>query len=171
MSKKIILGSSSITILKEVEWNLPDSEYEILPANDPEDFKEQMKTQKAALFIIDRDMQDGQGGALCKEIKSSEQFASVPVLLLVKQEFAETDDAILAIGKLEARAKNYEAAIEQFEKIRSDYPSSELYEEASLWIPYSYMKAEDTGRHPHPKEHQTDTNAQPGCFAHPRKKG
>ena len=57
-----------------------------------------------------------------------------------------SDDALFALGRLESRAKNYDAAIENFEKLKSDYPSSELFEETSLWIPYTCMKAEDTAK-------------------------
>ncbi len=51
-----------------------------------------------------------------------------------------TDDALLALGQLEVRAKNYDTAIDYFERIRAEYPSCELYEEASLWVPYTYMR-------------------------------
>ena len=55
-----------------------------------------------------------------------------------------TDDALLALGKLEVRAKNYAAAVEYFEKLRANFPTCELYEEASLWVPYTYMRAGDS---------------------------
>jgi tetratricopeptide (TPR) repeat protein len=55
-----------------------------------------------------------------------------------------SDDALFALGNLESRAKNYDAAIANFEKLIADYPSSERFEEANLWVPYSYMQAEDT---------------------------
>jgi len=85
MSKKIILGSSSITILKEVEWNLTDTDYEIIPANDIDDFRQSMKSQNPDLLIIDRDMQEGNGVSLCNEIKSNAEFAQLPLIILVKK--------------------------------------------------------------------------------------
>jgi tetratricopeptide (TPR) repeat protein len=57
-----------------------------------------------------------------------------------------TDDAVLQLGKLEARDKNYGAAIAYFEKLQTDHPASDLFEEASIWIPYTYMRADDTVR-------------------------
>jgi len=99
MTKKIILGSSSITILKEVEWNLTETDYEIVPANDADDFKEQMKIQKPDLFIIDRDMQEGNGISLCKEVKSSDQYSKIPVIMLVKKEEDQKDDFITQLAK------------------------------------------------------------------------
>ncbi|MGA1792073.1 MAG: response regulator, partial [bacterium] len=99
MSKKIILGSSSITILKEVEWNLTETDYEIVPANDTDDFKEQMKTQKPDLFIIDRDMQEGNGVSLCKEVKTSDQYSKIPVIMLVKKEEDQKEDFITQLAK------------------------------------------------------------------------
>ncbi|MGA1839473.1 MAG: response regulator [bacterium] len=99
MSKKIILGSSSITILKEVEWNLTDSDYEIMPANDLDDFYELVKSKNPDLLIIDRDMQDGNGISLCKELKSSNQYARFPVILLVKKTDEESQESMLALEK------------------------------------------------------------------------
>lgn len=57
-----------------------------------------------------------------------------------------SDDALFALGSLESRAKNYDAAIENFEKLQADYPTSELFEEASIWVPYTYMKTENTAK-------------------------
>jgi tetratricopeptide (TPR) repeat protein len=54
------------------------------------------------------------------------------------------DDALLALGKLEAREKNHDVAVEYFEKLRADYPASELREEAAIWVPYTHMRAADT---------------------------
>jgi len=55
-----------------------------------------------------------------------------------------SDDALMALGKMEAKAKNYDIAIEKFERLRADYPASDLFEEASVWVPYTYMRAKDT---------------------------
>ena len=99
MNKKIILGSSSITILKEVEWNLTNSDYEIMPANDSDDFYELLKSKNPDLLIIDRDMQDGHGVSLCKELKSSDQYAKFPVILLVKKTDEESEVSIIALEK------------------------------------------------------------------------
>lgn len=55
-----------------------------------------------------------------------------------------SDDALFALGKMDARDKDHAAAIERFELLLADYPESELNEEVSLWIPYTYMQADDT---------------------------
>ncbi|MGA1844927.1 MAG: response regulator, partial [bacterium] len=99
MSKKIILGSSSITILKEVEWNLTDTDYEIIPANDIDDFRQSMKSQGPDLLIIDRDMQEGNGISLCNEIKSDETFAQLPLIVLVKKTEDESDEHVESLEK------------------------------------------------------------------------
>ncbi|MGA1795721.1 MAG: response regulator [bacterium] len=99
MSKKIILGSSSITILKEVEWNLTDTDYEIIPANDIDDFRQSMKSQGPDLLIIDRDMQEGSGVSLCNEIKSDQAFAQLPLIVLVKKAEDGGDEQLESLGK------------------------------------------------------------------------
>lgn len=53
-----------------------------------------------------------------------------------------SDDALLSLGKLESKAKNYDTAIGHFGKLVADYPDSELREEASIWVPYCLDKAD-----------------------------
>ncbi len=57
-----------------------------------------------------------------------------------------TDDALFALGKMESRDKNYSTALERFEELLADYPDSELFEEVSLWVPYTHMRADDSVR-------------------------
>ena len=51
-----------------------------------------------------------------------------------------TDNSFFALGRMEQRGKNYDEAIEYFEKLEADYPASELYEDACIYVPYIYMK-------------------------------
>jgi tetratricopeptide (TPR) repeat protein len=55
-----------------------------------------------------------------------------------------SDDCLLAIGRMDISAEAYETAVDLFERLQSDYPESELFEEANIYVPYTYMKAGKT---------------------------
>ncbi len=52
-----------------------------------------------------------------------------------------SDDAMLALGRMELKAEHYADAVELFERLQVRYPESELFEEANIYVPYTYMKA------------------------------
>lgn len=53
-----------------------------------------------------------------------------------------SDDALMAVGKLELKARNYDLAVEQFERFKKTFPDSEMYEDAAIYVPYTLMRAE-----------------------------
>lgn len=52
-----------------------------------------------------------------------------------------SDDCLLSLGQMELKSKNYAAAVDYFEKMQADYPTSELFEEANIYVPYTWMRA------------------------------
>ncbi|MBU1320649.1 MAG: outer membrane protein assembly factor BamD [candidate division Zixibacteria bacterium] len=52
-----------------------------------------------------------------------------------------SDDCLLSLGQMELKAKNYADAVGYFEMMQTEYPASELFEEANVYVPYTLMKA------------------------------
>ncbi len=52
-----------------------------------------------------------------------------------------SDNSMLALGRMKLKAERYSDAIDMFEKLQDRYPDSELFEEANVYVPYTYMKA------------------------------
>lgn len=93
MDKKLILYSNSTTIQKIVEWSLEDIDNELITATDKKQAKDILRNNVPDLFIIDKEFQDADGIYLCNKIKSSEDYADIPVILLMRR-----DDADLNTG-------------------------------------------------------------------------
>jgi tetratricopeptide (TPR) repeat protein len=54
-----------------------------------------------------------------------------------------SDNSMLALGRMELKAEHYSDAIDMFNKLQERYPDSELFEEANIYVPYTYMKADE----------------------------
>ncbi len=61
-----------------------------------------------------------------------------------QDEKGSSDDALMSLGKLEVRRKDYPKAVETFEYFLQKFPRSELAADAEIYIPYSHEKGGDT---------------------------
>ncbi len=52
-----------------------------------------------------------------------------------------SDNALMSLAQVELREKRYDEAVRLFQKLATEFPSSESYEDAHIYIPYTYMRA------------------------------
>ena len=58
----------------------------------------------------------------------------------------KSKDALFNIAWVEIRKKDYPKAVDAFKYFLKKYPESEMAQDAEIYIPYSYAKADDTTR-------------------------
>ncbi len=85
MNKKILLCSCSITVQRVINWSLSGEGFNILEAKDTKETKDILKGSIPDLLIVDQDFSKSGGIALSKELKSSEKYAHIPIILLFRK--------------------------------------------------------------------------------------
>lgn len=85
MGKGIILSTNSVTLQKVVEWSLADNNYDIMLVKNAKETKKLLKKHTPDLIIIDQDLPGIGGICLCRELKSSEKYAGIPIIFLLRE--------------------------------------------------------------------------------------
>lgn len=98
MNKTILIADDSESIRELVEMTLTSAGYVVIKSEDGEQALQQMNGQAIDLVITDLNMPKIDGINLIREIRSSQQYSTTPVLLLTTESLASKKDEAKAAG-------------------------------------------------------------------------
>ena len=102
MGKLIAVVDDEPDILELVSIHLTKANYTIETFQDPESFFKFLKNSKPDLLILDLMLPDSDGMDICRYMKKTEQFSSIPIIMLT----AKSDETDKILG-LEMGADDY----------------------------------------------------------------
>lgn len=94
--KKILVIEDDRDINRTLEIHLTNLGFDVLKSFDGEDGLRKIKTQDPDLVVLDLRLPGLTGEALCREIKRSEEYKHIPVIMLT----AKDTDADKVIGRV-----------------------------------------------------------------------
>ena len=94
--KKILVIEDDRDINRTLEIHLTNLGFDVLKSFDGEDGLHKIKTQGPDLVVLDLRLPGLTGEALCREIKRSEEYKHIPVIMLT----AKDTDADKVIGRV-----------------------------------------------------------------------
>lgn len=80
--KEIFVVEDDADIRELLEYLLESEHYKVQSFSTAEAFKEQIKSQRPDLIILDIMLPDGNGVTICEELKSGEEHFLIPVILM-----------------------------------------------------------------------------------------
>jgi len=92
MKKKILAVDDSPSMRDMIEYTISSAGYDVVSAADGVDALEKMRAHVVDLVITDVNMPNLNGIGLVREIRSRQQYKSLPVLLLTTESGAEMKD-------------------------------------------------------------------------------
>ena len=94
MAIKILIVEDEPDIRKTLQYNLAKESYDVATAGSIAEAKSLTSQIQPQLIILDLMLPDGSGLDFCREIKSTEDTKSIPVLILT----AKTDEVDRVVG-------------------------------------------------------------------------
>lgn len=98
MKKKILIVDDSESIRELVELTLLSAGYDVLKSCDGNDALRQLDGQRLDLVITDLNMPGKDGICLIRDIRSLENYATLPILLLTTESQASKKEEAKAAG-------------------------------------------------------------------------
>ena len=102
MAKLIAVVDDEPDILELVSIHLTKANYTVEIFQDPESFFRFLKTRKPDLLILDLMLPDSDGMDICRYMKKTDQYSSIPIIMLT----AKSDETDKVLG-LEMGADDY----------------------------------------------------------------
>ena len=95
MQPRILICDDEIHILRATVFKLRRAGYEVATASDGEQAWESINAQRPELVITDYQMPRLSGAELIQRLRSSEQFADLPVILLTGKEMELSREVVI----------------------------------------------------------------------------
>ena len=80
--KKILVVDDSMTMVRMIQSVLETSGYRAVGINDPNRIEETIDSERPNLILLDVVMPERNGFQICRSLKTSEVYMSIPVILV-----------------------------------------------------------------------------------------
>jgi two-component system chemotaxis response regulator CheY len=98
MNKKILTVDDSATVRKLIQFALQSKEFQTIPAEDGLAALEVLKHERADAIVLDINMPRMNGLEFLQKIKSHEEYAAIPVVILTTEGQDEDREKAIALG-------------------------------------------------------------------------
>ena len=88
MLKKVLIVDDSPALVKLIRGFLEHEGYQPVGQNDPRRVEETIHTVRPSVILLDVVMPERNGFQVCRELKGSSEFQSIPVILVTSKDTA-----------------------------------------------------------------------------------
>lgn len=115
MKKVVLIVDDSSTLRKFVSFSLKMQNFDVLAAEDGMEALEQMSQRHVDLAIVDLNMPNMDGFELIRNIRSSQDYADLPIIILSSERSEESIEKGKALGANSYIVKPFDAKMVQYQ--------------------------------------------------------